>query len=119
MPQDEQNRLWEQESLFCMENLGAVRFHHCCRVCRAFCPHVTSGQLILPRAGHSQSSALLEKLITAGPGLREFLAGVPMVWWSRLSKTVPATESKRGQEKRLCSLIRIILCFHSSLGSEM
>lgn len=73
IPQDEQNRSWEQESLFCMESLGAVRFHHCCRACRAFCPHITSGQLILHHAGHSQCSA------TAGKAdyTRPWAQGIP------------------------------------------
>lgn len=84
MPQDEQNRLWEQESLFCVENLGAVRFHHCCRVCRAFCPHVASGQPILPGAGHSQCSG------TAGKAdyTRPWAQGIPC--WRFHSVVEPA-----------------------------
>lgn len=102
MPQDEQNRLWEQESFFCMDNLGAMRFHHCSGVCTAFYPCITLGQLILPRAGHSQCSG------TAGKAdyIRPWAQGIPC--WTLHGvvepQTVPAAESKRGQEKRLWSL---------------
>lgn len=59
--------------------------------------------------GIPSALALLEKLITPGPGLREFLAGDSTVWWRQLSKTVPAAESKRGQEKKLWSLWKCLV----------